>query len=123
MHCRAAFKGLNKKILQDYCRAKLGRLDSRIQLRSFEEVKAHNAAGQCWLILDGRALKSFSVNSSLQPCQRLYGVQIVREESSATALTMHASMRHRFTMPNGGSFGSAIRLVCCITVLMACCRI
>ncbi|EIE25119.1 cytochrome b5 [Coccomyxa subellipsoidea C-169] len=42
--------------LQDYCRAKLGRLDSRIQLRSFEEVKAHNAAGQCWLILDGMVL-------------------------------------------------------------------
>lgn len=43
----------DRYLLQDYCRAKLGRLDSRIQTRSFEEVKAHNAAGQCWLILDG----------------------------------------------------------------------
>ena len=39
--------------MQDYCRAKLGKLDSTIRLRSFEEVKAHNAAGQCWLTLDG----------------------------------------------------------------------
>ncbi|BDA41357.1 probable cytochrome b5 type B at C-terminar half [Coccomyxa sp. Obi] len=47
---------LGLQSLQDYCRAKLGRLDSRIQMRSFEEVKAHNAAGQCWLILDGMVL-------------------------------------------------------------------
>lgn len=40
-------------MVQDYCREKLGKLDSRIQLRSFKEVKAHNAAGQCWLTLDG----------------------------------------------------------------------
>lgn len=39
--------------VQDYCRAKLGKLDSAIQPRSFQEVKAHNAAGQCWLALDG----------------------------------------------------------------------
>lgn len=47
---------LGLQSLQDYCRAKLGRLDSRIQMRGLEEVKAHNAAGQCWLILDGMVL-------------------------------------------------------------------
>ena len=31
----------------------MGKMDSRIALRSFEEVRAHNAAGQCWLVLDG----------------------------------------------------------------------
>lgn len=38
---------------QDYGRGKLGEMDSRVALRSFEEVRAHNAAGQCWLVLDG----------------------------------------------------------------------
>ena len=42
--------------VQDYCRAKLGKLDSAIQPRSFQEVKAHNAAGQCWLALDGEQI-------------------------------------------------------------------
>ena len=40
-------------LAQDYCRAKLGKLDLAIHPRSFQEVKAHNAAGQCWLVLDG----------------------------------------------------------------------
>ncbi|KAK9908984.1 hypothetical protein WJX75_005570 [Coccomyxa subellipsoidea] len=51
-----AGEALGLQSLQGYCRAKLGRLDSRIQLRTFEEVEAHNAAGQCWLILDGMVL-------------------------------------------------------------------
>lgn len=50
----ATLKKMETLMLQDYCHAKLGRLDRHIQLRSFEEVKAHNAAGQSWLILDGR---------------------------------------------------------------------
>ena len=41
-------------VVQDYCRAKLGKLDRAIQPRSFQEVKSHNAAGQCWLTLDGK---------------------------------------------------------------------
>ena len=40
-------------LMQDYCRAKLGKLDLAIHPRSFQEVKARNAAGQCWLTLDG----------------------------------------------------------------------
>ncbi len=40
--------------VQDYCRAKLGKLDLAIHPRSFQEVKARNAAGQCWLTLDGK---------------------------------------------------------------------
>ena len=43
-------------LAQEYCLGKLGKMDARIALRSFAEVRAHNAAGQCWLILDGEAL-------------------------------------------------------------------
>ena len=42
---------------QDYCRAKLGKLDLAIKPRSFQEVQAHNSAGQCWLCLDGKPIK------------------------------------------------------------------
>lgn len=39
--------------VQVECRAKLGLMESRLKLYSLEEVQAHNAAGDCWLILDG----------------------------------------------------------------------
>ncbi|CAL5222768.1 g5180 [Coccomyxa viridis] len=51
-----AADALGCRSLQDYCRAKLGKLDSAIKPRSFQEVQAHNAAGQCWLCLDGMVL-------------------------------------------------------------------
>jgi hypothetical protein len=51
-------------VIQDYCRGKLGQLDSRIQMRSYEEIKAHNAAGQCWLILDGARHRAQRKNCS-----------------------------------------------------------
>ena len=46
-----------KHAAQEHCRAKLGKLDLAIHPRSFQEVKAHNAAGQCWLVLDGDPLR------------------------------------------------------------------
>jgi len=38
---------------QDHCNGKLVDMDSRLRVYSFEEVKTKNAAGFCWLILDG----------------------------------------------------------------------
>jgi Cytochrome b5-like Heme/Steroid binding domain len=47
------------RLCQDHCRSVLGALESRVHrqtLFSFEEVQRHNAAGHCWLILDGMVL-------------------------------------------------------------------
>jgi hypothetical protein len=52
--------------LQEYCLGKLGKMDARIALRSFAEVQAHNAAGQCWLILDGAAFAPASLGSTIR---------------------------------------------------------
>lgn len=42
--------------LQEYCRERLGESQSRLRCYSFDEVRALNAAGGCWLILDGMVL-------------------------------------------------------------------
>lgn len=42
--------------MQNTCREKLGRLESRLRIYSFEEVQAQNGRGECWLILDGMIL-------------------------------------------------------------------
>eukprot|EP00884_Botryococcus_braunii_P006095 jgi/Botrbrau1/15487/Bobra.43_2s0107.2 len=42
--------------LQDDCQNRLGELESRVRVYSFDEVKQKNAAGECWLILDGMLL-------------------------------------------------------------------
>ena len=42
-----------KHLAQDACRAKLGLIESRLKRYRLEEVQERNAAGECWLILDG----------------------------------------------------------------------
>lgn len=41
---------------QEYCQERLGECKDRLRFFSFEEVKRLNAAGGCWLILDGMVL-------------------------------------------------------------------
>jgi len=53
--CEAARK-LGLRSLEDHCNGKLVDMDSRLRVYSFEEVKTKNAAGFCWLILDGMIL-------------------------------------------------------------------
>lgn len=45
---------------QEVCEAKLGQSRERLRLYSFEEVQAANAAGNCWLILDGKPSRRFA---------------------------------------------------------------
>ena len=46
-------QALTLKRVQDDMRAKLGHLESRVRVHSLAEVLERNAAGACWLILDG----------------------------------------------------------------------
>ncbi|KAL4437011.1 hypothetical protein ABPG75_004150 [Micractinium tetrahymenae] len=52
----AAAQALGLRPLEEYCRGRLGESQSRLRCYSFEEVRALNAAGGCWLILDGMVL-------------------------------------------------------------------
>lgn len=57
--------------LQEVCETKLGQSRSRLQLYSFEEVQAANAAHNCWLILDGKPHTRTSRHSKTLACLAL----------------------------------------------------
>ena len=48
--------------MQDDMRAKLGDLESRLGVYSLAEVSQRNAAGACWLILDGAHARQSSAS-------------------------------------------------------------
>lgn len=52
----AAGRALGCQSLVTFCEDKLGRLESRIAVRSWAEVTAANARGACWLVIDGMVL-------------------------------------------------------------------
>ena len=50
---RLSVAAVSVLLLQDDMRAKLGQLESRLRVYRLDEVFQRNAAGECWLILDG----------------------------------------------------------------------
>ena len=53
--------------VQDFCLHKLGSLESRVRLYRFEEVRAKNAEGECWLILDGALIRACGIIACPEP--------------------------------------------------------
>ncbi|KAI3433794.1 hypothetical protein D9Q98_003599 [Chlorella vulgaris] len=52
----AAARWLGLRPLEEHCQERLGESSSRLRFYSFDEVRQLNAAGGCWLILDGMVL-------------------------------------------------------------------
>eukprot|EP00887_Chlorella_sp_A99_P005263 scaffold1.g5263.t1 len=52
----AAAEKLGLRPLEEYCKERLGAAESRLRWYSLDEIKRLNAAGGCWLIIDGMIL-------------------------------------------------------------------
>lgn len=55
-HARQAADALGLRSLRDHCGALLGDRAASLSLFTFADVRARNAAGQAWLLLDGMVL-------------------------------------------------------------------
>lgn len=71
------------RALQEYCQERLGDSTARLRLYRFDEIRQLNAAGGCWLILDGMVLdvtryavagQRVCIASAVAPMQPLAGV-------------------------------------------------
>lgn len=83
--------------LQEYCRERLGESQSRLRCYSFEEVKALNAEGGCWLILDDMVLDVSMAGSGGQG--RLWIMLLVSRVGQARGRA-HSRIRHAPPRPH-----------------------